>query len=120
MIAHFIASVETMWTNATTLPAPIKDVAVATSDAATKKRAAPPPPLALSDTVSAQTYDTNKELFVEATTLSHPSMAPSHLASPGRAALNILDDLTSALDKQKSCSLRSIADGMTSTHRMEQ
>ncbi|PIO77752.1 kinase domain protein, partial [Teladorsagia circumcincta] len=110
------SSVEAMWTNPTPVPPPVKDVAVATTDAPTKKRAAPPPPpIAQPTTTPTQTSDMNKELFVQATTPSHPSKTPNDLVSPGREALNILDDLTTALDQQNSSSMHSITDGPISS-----
>ncbi|KAK6029906.1 kinase domain protein [Ostertagia ostertagi] len=105
------SSVEAMWTNPTPVPPPVKDVAVATTEAPAKKRAAPPPPPIAQPTATPQTSDMNKELFVQATTPSQPSKTPSEIVSPGREALNILDDLTTALDKQNSSSMHSISDG---------
>ncbi|KAK5976879.1 Protein kinase domain-containing protein [Trichostrongylus colubriformis] len=108
------SSVDAMYTNPTPVPPPVKNVAVATSDVPVKKRAAPPPPPIVEPAATPEKVDMNKELFVQATTPSQPSKTPTDLVSPGREALNILDDLTTALDQQNSTSLHSITDGSVS------
>lgn len=107
------SSVEAMWTNPTPVPPVIKEPQPVVADGSSKKRAAPPPPISAENmAASNESTDTNKELFVQANS-SQPSNAAADLVSPGREALNILDDLTTALDKQNSSSLPSISDGIT-------
>ncbi|WKY16880.1 hypothetical protein Q1695_001473 [Nippostrongylus brasiliensis] len=110
------SSVEAMWTNPTPVPPPIKETPPVAADGPVKKRAAPPPPVPIQNSTSkVEPTNVNKELFVQATMPSpQPVKSANDLVSPGREALNILDDLTTALDKQNSSSLPSINDGVTS------
>ncbi|KAJ1367214.1 hypothetical protein KIN20_028079 [Parelaphostrongylus tenuis] len=108
---------DAIWRNPTPVPPPVKETTVQIiSDIPPKKRAAPPPPIVVED-VTPQEIEPNKELFVQPSTVSPAALkATSDSVSPRREALDILDDLNSALDKQCT-STRSISDDLLAVHQ---
>uniref|UniRef100_A0A0K0DRS1 Uncharacterized protein n=1 Tax=Angiostrongylus cantonensis TaxID=6313 RepID=A0A0K0DRS1_ANGCA len=57
-----------------------------------------------------QETNTNKELLVHPPTISSVLKATSNRVSPGREAINILEDLNCTLDKQNFCSPLTVND----------
>ncbi|KAJ1351461.1 hypothetical protein KIN20_007469 [Parelaphostrongylus tenuis] len=95
--ANIIASVDAIWRDSTLVPlSPIQETTVqSTSDIPSKKRTAPPPSIIVEE------IEANRELFVQPSTVSPAALkATSDSASPRREALDILDDLSSVLNKQ--------------------
>ncbi|ETN77298.1 hypothetical protein NECAME_03198 [Necator americanus] len=113
------ASEDAAWASSALIPQYNEQV-LQIGDIPSKKRAAPPPPTSVGPVPLSPMYveqsndvkDPNKELFVQASTPFHAVEGTSDFVSPGREALNILEDLNSALDKQNSSSLANISDGI--------
>ncbi|EYC38820.1 hypothetical protein Y032_0692g1578 [Ancylostoma ceylanicum] len=115
------ASEDSAWATAAPAPQP-KESVQQLGEVSSKKRAAPPPPEPTArlaplpvrtDEQLNEAKDADKELYIQASTSSHSSKGASDFVSPGREALNILDDLNTALDKQNCSSLASISDDIS-------
>ncbi|VDM75799.1 unnamed protein product [Strongylus vulgaris] len=105
-----VVSEDSVWAAVAPIPQS-KDGTQQLADPVLKKRAAPPPPTdgpKVSSPTIVETKHPDKELYIQPS--PQQLKAAGDLVSPGREALNILDDLNVTLDKQNSSSISILND----------